>query len=208
MKKLVTIAASLLLCMGMQAQIVSSRSSIVKSEKTPSSTQWVLRAGPSFMNVSAEGAKMNVGYDVTVGFQKPISTAGAYWGMDFGLASRGCKAEDVKFIAHDVQYAPFVFGWKIDVAKDIKIDPHASVSVSYDYTSKVKADGESISWGDFADALGVDHNKVDAGLNIGVGAWYGRFNVDLTYHHGFINAFSDSNGFKANNVMLRVGIAF
>lgn len=208
MKKLLSIAASLLLCAGVQAQIVSSRSSIVKSEKTPSNTQWVLRGGPSFMNMSAEGAKMNVGYDVSLGFQKPIRTAGAYWGMDFGLTSRGCKADDVKMIAHGVQYTPFTFGWKAPVADGIRIDPHVGVSISYDFSSKVKADGESCSWSDLADELGVDCNKVDLGMNLGVGVWMGRFNVDLTYHHGFVDAFADAGGFKANNVMLRVGVAF
>ena len=50
MKKVVSMVAALLLCVGAQAQIVSSRSAIVKTEKQASSTQWFLRAGLNIMN--------------------------------------------------------------------------------------------------------------------------------------------------------------
>lgn len=55
------------------------------------------------------------------------------------------------------------------VADNVYIDPHVGVFASYDYTSKMKADGESISWGDYADYMEVDYNHFDAGMNIGVG---------------------------------------
>ena len=73
---------------------------------------------------------------------------------------------------------------------------------------KMKEDGESISWGDYADYMEVDYNHFDAGMNIGVGVWYDRFNLDLTYQRGFIDAFSDADGFKTSNFMIRLGIAF
>ena len=44
MKKVLSIVAALLLCVGTQAQIVSSRSTIVKTQKQASNTQWFLRA--------------------------------------------------------------------------------------------------------------------------------------------------------------------
>ena len=72
----------------------------------------------------------------------------------------------------------------------------------------MKEDGESISWGDYADYMEVDYNHFDAGINIGVGVWYDRFNLDLTYQRGFIDAFSDADGFKTSNFMIRLGIAF
>lgn len=85
---------------------------------------------------------------------------------------------------------------------------HVGVFASYDYTSKMKADGESISWGDYADYMEVDYNHFDAGMNIGVGVWYDRFNLDLIYQRGFIDTFSDADGFKTSNFMIRLGIAF
>ena len=76
------------------------------------------------------------------------------------------------------------------------------------HTSKMKESGESISWGDFADYLEVDYNHFDAGMNIGVGLWYDRFNLDFTYQRGFIDVFSDLDGIKTSNFMIRLGIAF
>ena len=51
MKKVLSIVAALLLCVGTQAQIVSSRSAIVKTQKQASNTQWFLRAGLNIMNL-------------------------------------------------------------------------------------------------------------------------------------------------------------
>ena len=99
MKKVLSMVAALLLCVGTQAQIVSSRSAIVKTEKQASSTQWFLRAGLNIMNFSgdgAEGADSNIGYNATFGYQKPLGSTGGYWGMEFGLGSRGFKVEDTK----------------------------------------------------------------------------------------------------------------
>lgn len=156
MKKVLSMVAALLLCVGTQAQIVSSRSAIVKTEKQASSTQWFLRAGLNIMNFSgdgAEGADSNIGYNATFGYQKPLGSTGGYWGMEFGLGSRGFKVDDTKCMAHNIQYSPFTFGWKFAVADNVRIDPHVGVFASYDYTSKMKEDGESISWGDYADYM-------------------------------------------------------
>lgn len=211
MKKLLSIIAALLICMGAQAQIVSSRSSIVKTERQPSNTQWFIRGGMNLMNVSGDGAEgldSKMGYNVMLGFAKSMGSAGAYWGMDFGLTSRGFKEEDIKCTAHAVQVSPFTFGWKINVADEIAIDPHIGAFVSYDYTSKMKDDGEDMSWSDFADYCGVDYNSFDAGLNFGVGVWYDRFNLDFSYQRGFIDVFTDFDGIKSSNFMIRLGIAF
>ena len=58
------------------------------------------------------------------------------------------------------------------------------------------------------DNLQVDYNHFDAGMNIGVGLWYDRFNLDFTYQRGFIDVFSDLDGIKTSNFMIRLGIAF
>lgn len=215
MKKVLSIAVMLMFCIGIHAQqdnsIVSSRSISIKTEKTRSNTEWVLKAGMGLMNFGgdgAEGTDMNIGYNAMVGFQKPMGSAGAYWGMEFGLGSRGFKADDTKCIAHNVQYSPFTFGWKIQAGENFRIDPHIGVYASFDYTSKMKADGESISWGDFADYEDVDYNQFDAGMNIGIGVWYDRYNLDFTYQKGFIDAFTDFGGIKTSNFLIRLGIAF
>lgn len=211
MKKVLSIVAFLLLCAGMKAQIVSSRSTSIKTEKSRTTSQWVLKAGLNLMKLTGDGSDAsgsNVGYNATIGFQKPMGTDGAYWGMEAGLGTRGMKEGDLKCIAHNVQYSPFTFGWKFEVADNIKIDTHLGAFASFDYTSKMKLDGESCSWGDFADEEDIDYNAFDAGLNVGVGLWYGRYNLDFTYQRGFIDVFTDCGGIKASNFMIRLGIAF
>lgn len=215
MKKLFSIIAALLICMGAQAQIVSSRSSIVRVERQPSRTQWFVRGGMNIMNMcgdGAEGVDSKMGYNVMVGFAKSMGNAGAYWGMDFGLTSRGFKvegeSEDIKSIAHALQISPFTFGWKFNVADKFVIDPHIGAFLSCDYVSKMKGDGIDISWSDFADMEEVDYNRFDAGLNIGVGVWYDRFNLDFSYQRGFIDVFTDFDGIKSSNFMIRLGVAF
>lgn len=221
MKKLLSIVAVLLVCMGAQAQIVSSRSSIVrveKAEKQPSRTQWFMRVGMNFMNMTGEGAedlKSKMGYDVKFGFAKTMGSAGAYWGMDFGLTSRGFKYEDdyydedEKYTAHAVQISPFTFGWKINVIDKLSIDPHVGAFLSCDYASIVKSDDlDNYDWSDFADDAECDYNRFDAGINVGVGVWYSRFNLDFSYQHGFVNVFTDMDGFKSGNFMINLGVAF
>ena len=80
MKKVLSIAALLLLCAAMQAQIVSSRSTSIRTEKSQATSQWYLKAGVSIMNITGDGAedtKSNVGYNAMIGFQKPIGANAA-----------------------------------------------------------------------------------------------------------------------------------
>lgn len=209
MRKLFLLVAAALFGVAAQAQIVSSRSVSINSE--PSETVWLTRVGINFMNMAgsgAEGLDGKVGYNFNVEFNKPIGGLGAYWGMNLGLGSRGFKTDYLKSVAHNVQYSPFTFGWKIGVADNIRIDPHVGVYASYDFSSKMKENGESISWGDYADYLEVDYHGYDVGLNAGIGVWYDRYNLDLCYQRGFVDAFSDFDGLKTSNFMIRLGIAF
>ena len=48
---------------------------------------------------------------------------GTYWGMEFGLGSRGWKVEEnesdyeysLSLMAHNVQVSPFTFGYKYNI---------------------------------------------------------------------------------------------
>ena len=215
MKKVLSIVAALLLCVGSsQAQIVSSRSSIVKTEKQVSNTQWFLRGGLNMMNMS--GSKDNgwgdqsskVGYNFMYGFQKPVGSVGTYWGMEFGLGSRGWKeSEDdwsQNYMTHNIQVSPFTFGYKYDITDDVAIDAHLGAYVSFDYAGKYKEkeDGEELA--NFSLSDWDEWKRVDAGMNIGVGIWYNRFNLDFTYQCGFIKTWEANT----SNVLIRLGVAF
>ena len=78
MKKVLSIVAALLLCVGTQAQIVSSRSAIVKTQKQASNTQWFLRAGLNIMNLNGDGveADSNIGYNATKAYGRCRSILG------------------------------------------------------------------------------------------------------------------------------------
>ena len=219
MKKLLTLAAAFIFCVAAQAQIVSSRSvSIKSSQKQPSETQWFLRGGLNMMNMAGDGAEdmsSKLGYNFVYGFQKSIGSAGTYWGMEFGLGSRGWKAEEsesgykysLSQIAHNLQVSPFTFGYKYNITDAIAIDAHLGAYISCDYLGKIKEEesykGESeetsVNIGDWE-----DWKRIDAGMNIGVGVWYSRFNLDFTYQRGFIKTWECNT----SNVLIRLGVAF
>ena len=212
MKKLLSLAAACLLCAGMQAQIVSSRSVSIKSaQKQPSETQWFLRGGLNVMKFTGDGAEdtgSKLGYNFVYGFQKPISTVGTDWGMEFGLGSRGWgTSEDgykVSQMAHNVQVSPFTFGYKYNITDAVAIDAHLGAYVSFDYVGKYKEeeDGEEVGSANIGDW--EDWKRFDAGMNIGVGLWYSRFNLDFTYQRGFIKTWECNT----SNVLIRLGVAF
>jgi hypothetical protein len=225
MKKIIMLALACVMMLGAQAQIVSSRSVAVKTEKKASTTTNYLRLGVGFMNVTGDYIKetsSKTGYNFVYGFQKPITDFDLYWDMNFGLGSRGYKYSeydyDESFIAHNIQLSPVNIGWKPSITSNIKIDVHAGAYVSFDYAGKGKweySDGESgsQSLSDLNDELkedGDSYKRFDVGINIGVGVWYDRFNLDLTYQTGFIDAIDCAHGYgiKSHAVLLRLGVAF
>lgn len=207
MKKFAPIAAAFLFAVSAQAQIVSSRTVNVKQEKVPSDTRWIVRTGMNIMNFTGDGivdTKSTIGYNLSCEFQKPIATKGAYWGMSFGIGSRGCKVEDEydneKFIGHNVQWNPFNFGWRINLVDNLALDPHIGVFASYDYVKNSNLDDTETD------------NDWDIGMNLGVGLWYKKFNFDIAYQRGFKSLYDDFEDIdmscRSSVVMLRLGYEF
>ncbi len=242
------------MAVSVDAQIIESQTNIVTKEKIVKEKKrtWYMRVGVQASKLAfdddyledsdGESLKSVAGYSLDFGFQKPIRNKGAYWGMTFGLGSRGFKyvseGEDYdesykyseKFMAHNIQYSPFTFGWKIKLADKLYLDPHIGLYLSMDYTGKIKAKLESSEYGDAEESWGIYEEGEDGywdedsdvywchgdiGMNFGVGLWYDRFNFDINYQRGFINAIGgiggdtyDGHKSKASNVMFRLGIAF
>ena len=103
------------------------------------------------MKLTGDGAEdtgSKLGYNFVYGFQKPISTVGTYWGMEFGLGSRGWgDSEDgykVSQMAHNVQVSPFTFGYKYNITDAVAIDAHLGAYVSFDYVGKYKEEEERL----------------------------------------------------------------
>lgn len=140
--------------------------------------------------------------------------------------------EKNSLIAHKFKITPVMFGYKYPVTDKIKIDAHLGAFLSIDmaatYKTSVKVTNnfdpsynidaeESYGIGDFGDGedkLGIDYNRFDAGIQAGIGVWYGRWNLDFTYERGFCSIFGYEEyqghkpSFSASNAIIRLGFAF
>ena len=192
MKKVLLIALLAVFGISANAQILSSRT----VTKPKSNTMWILRAGMTLNNATDnQGGGSAIGFDATIGFNKPISSSSVYWGMDLGVGTRGFSFkgyddETYDALAYAVRFSPVTFGYKYAFTEDFKLDGHLGAYASYDFAHNDEAEGLD----DF-----------DAGVQVGIGAWWKRFNLDVTYQRGFCDMAGDS---KSSNVMIRLGIAF
>lgn len=217
MKKFFILMAAAMMAIGASAQVVTSRTTF----KSKSQTLWYVRAGMSINNMAGmgdlpDGVSMGskIGADIDFGFQKNMGKSGLYWGMELGVGSRGfsVKADETAgVLAWNVKYSPFTFGYKYSVTDDLKLDAHLGIYASYDFTGSVKnmddTHGYEMSWSDFKDA--ASYESFDAGMQVGIGAWWKKVNLDFTYQRGFVNALSINNkDLTSSNFMIRVGYAF
>ncbi len=211
MKKILFLIALLVGSISANAQLVTSTSRKVTTQKTPSNLLWIARAGVNFASMSGDfawtgnGLKSKVGYFAGIEFQSPITADGLYWGAGLALKSKGAKYNekyyeekiDMKFNANALEI-PVNIGYKFDLGNDFKIAPHAGLFVNYDLwgkmTEKYSYSGETekeeynlSEIEDYDD--GVHYNRFSAGVAFGVGAWYRNFNIDLNFQFGFTNVF-------------------
>lgn len=222
MKKCLIVAALALFSVaGMQAQIVSSRSVNIKTTevKKPKTTTWMVRGGMNvgkFVGDGADDTDSKIGYDVAFSFQKPIKDAGLFWGMEFALGTRGYsikedggygEGEDFKQMSHAFRWSPFTLGYRYDINDKFAVDAHLGAFVSVDYAGKIKWGDDDLSIGDWDQWYEDDWNRFDAGMALGFGVWYDRFNLDFTWQRGFVDAISDWDVYSSN-LMLRLGVAF
>lgn len=169
------------------------------------------------------------GMDIDFGFQKPMGNSGLYWGMELGIGTRGGSLKEEWEATDDdpasenkghvmtwnLKYSPFTLGYKYALTDDIKLDGHVGVFFSYDF-----AGGTKYSWGDPEDEdekLSFsqlkdeewDYTAFDAGMQIGIGAWWKKINLDFTYQRGFCPcAKVYGHSLTSSNFMIRVGYAF
>lgn len=149
------------------------------------------------------------------------------------------KTGEMTINIYDAQFAPFIIGYKFVIKDRMAADIHLGAYATYDfagnekvfsssYTSyqtsvgnKVKSDDDEASV-DISDIKNL--NRYDAGFNLGIGYWFGRFNIDFSWQRGFIPVYDDGDmlikigGKKGeerefgnlftNNLLLRIGYAF
>ncbi len=219
MKKYIIALIAVISVFSTQAQIRTSRT----FTKEKSRTEWMVRAGLSFNRlngfdkIETEDAKIggSTGFAVDLGFNRYFKNTNLYWGMELGIGTRGCSFKwddsdpeyDEKFTTNAVtlKYVPFSLGYKFPVGENLRVDPHAGVYASYDLSHG----------GDLDDY----ENDFDLGLQLGIGVWYNRVNLDLMYQFGFVDAgpggedpydgiWESFEGGKTGNILLRLGVSF
>lgn len=225
MKKILVLAVLALIGISASAQVRYSRTMVEKK----SNTTWYLRAGAGFNNLVGDYVdeyeddntdfSTAVGYELAFGFNRNFGKTNVYWGMELGLASRGYNRADedryddtvekTNVLAHNVKWVPFAVGYKYGITDDLKLDAHLGAFLSYDFAYTVDTDDYEYEDGDYDLEEGAD-----AGLQVGIGVWYKRVNLDLTYQRGFAAAI-DNNYYDDGNLkgyistfMLRLGVSF
>lgn len=233
MKKYLFLLAAICMVAVANAQLVTTSSYTVKKEK--SKTIWMVRAGLNVANVSCNDKdyadpKSIAGYNVSVEFNRSFATD-FYWGSGLVLASGGYKiSEFEKGDGYENSYEdkytvsklelPLNFGYKFSVTDDFKLDAHVGAYIGYDlfgtnkYSETYNGDTGS---GEFKIGDWEDYNRLNYGLQFGIGAWYRNFNFNINFQKGLVNKFdgnftNEDNGtklsIKEKNWMFSVGYAF
>ena len=226
MKKLLFLLVAICMVAAANAQLVTTSSYTVKKDK--SKILWMIRAGLNAANVSCDkdfgDPKSIVGYNVSIEFNRPFAT-NFYWGSGLVFANGGYKDSDSteKGSGYELSYedkysvakleVPVNFGYKFGLTDDLKLDAHVGAYVGYDLfgTNSYKetyngdTDSEDIKLGDWE-----DYNRLNYGLQFGVGVWYRNFNFNINFQKGLANKY-DGDGdlsVKEKNWMFSVGYAF
>lgn len=144
--------------------------------------------------------------------------------------------EKNSLLAHRFKLMPVMFGYKYGITDKIKLDAHLGVWLSIDMAASYKTEyeysvnnydsdynsfeSEKNSYG-IGDLKNSDdegyYNRFDAGIQAGIGVWYGRWNLDFSYERGFCSFYNfdkmwgnneKSYSLAASNVLIRLGFAF
>lgn len=181
------------------------------TKKKKSKTHFFIRAAANFNEYAFDDditdyykSKMQVGYDFTLGLQKPIKNSNFYYGPELGLTSRGFQLEyegsqwqyanEDGGLSHGVFVSPLNFGYQHKFTDKLALDAHVGLPFNYYYCDDIP------SYIDDDDADGWDVN-----LKFGVGIWIKKFNVDLSYRYGFLETLGEGH---SKNVMLGIGYRF
>lgn len=180
-------------------------------------------------DAAAVSSGPTVGYNAVVGFQyRFVPGLGFYLGMDAGFGSRGMGVKlslspdlaDVpvsvkgKVFTHCVKASPLQLGYQFNISDIFSIDVRIGGYVSYDFAGKfsVNAAVAGVSNTESRDISEYkEFNRFDAGINPGVGLWFGPVGVDFTYQRGFVNINNekyDSSAGKMYSQNFLLGVAY
>lgn len=154
--------------------------------------------GPVFWGMELSLAMRGYGYDASKYVTADNVQMGAYhhvnWQQVYSLKT------------YTVQLTPITVGYRYSFLERMAAEVHVGGFASYDFAGNNKFDNIKVtnSWSTgvygkpgsitkdessyFSGSIGDNehHHRFDAGMNLGVGVWFGRFNIDFTWQRGFI----------------------
>lgn len=149
------------------------------------------------------------------------------------------KTTQETLLSYNVQLSPITIGYKYTFFQRMAADVHLGAYASYDFAGNYKTHTTDhiISTSKYGNRNDFKENeakvkigdidgmrKYDVGINVGVGYWFGRFNIDFTWQRGFIPIYEggdkevsiggkkgdkrEQGNYFSNNFQLRLGYAF
>lgn len=171
------------------------------------------------------GGKVKAGFNVGGGFIshfRPSNPSDFYWGAEVGVSQVGGGFDSVNtfrpgiigvFQSGSSSYVSIYcgpgIGWMKPLTGNIKLDVHFNPEALFIVGSGSDVDGvERPSYNDDQYDTVVHISNVNVAhfaLRGGIGVWYKKFNIDLSYR-GVVKFSENENGY--NNFILSVGYAF
>lgn len=213
MKKILIILCFAIGFSTLNAQVVksSSEKTVVKrteKKQTKKPSNWFIKLGYGGCKFTGSEDELeeirgyrNPVYKIDIGFTKPFVelsngriNLAPYWGMDFSFGNRSVDYDYHRYTAHNLQWSPNI-GLDIALSRYFSFDLHIGPYLSYDY---------SVKW--FDDKYDKP-NQFDAGLNMGVGFWINRVELEFSFQKGFVftNIIDEDLGGKTNILLLKLG---
>lgn len=231
MKKLILLSLITLMGLNLNAQLVRSRS----FQKSDARITWFVRGGLSLNGINGdyvesmkeeavhEGAKgsfgFKPGFDISVGFERFFGKKNLYWGAELGVGTRGFTFDYKTDNYNDKENMnafnaklPIYLGYCHPITEDLKIDAHVGPYVSFDFAGKYSEEDDHWDMGELEDEF--NYQRLDVGAAAGIGVWYDRFLLDVTYQRGFMNwmepyyEYRSSGQGTSHNIIVRLGVAF
>ena len=213
MKKILIILCFAIGFSTLNAQVVksSSEKTVVKrteKKQTKKPSNWFIKLGYGGCKFTGSEDELeeirgyrNPVYKIDIGFTKPFVelsngriNLAPYWGMDFSFGNRSVDYDYHRYTAHNLQWSPNI-GLDIALSRYFCFDLHIGPYLSYDY---------SVKW--FDDKYDKP-NQFDAGLNMGIGFWINRVELEFSFQKGFVftNISGEDLGGKTNILLLKLG---
>lgn len=215
MKKILIILCFAIGFSTLNAQVVksSSEKTVVKrteKKQTKKPSNWFIKLGYGGCKFTGSEDELeeirgyrNAVYKIDIGFTKTFVelsngriNLAPYWGMDFSFGNRSVDYDywGDTYTAHNLQWSPNI-GLDIALSRYFCFDLHIGPYLSYDY---------SVKW--FDDKYDKP-NQFDAGLNMGVGFWINRVELEFSFQKGFVftDIIDEDRGGKTNILLLKLG---